>query len=739
VAKICSGGNKFTAYLSLLYKIINMPQQAQHISSFARVGEWLRLEIEAGPDSVPSTRGGRPWLTGALMCVTIFSLAIRVRMLHWQDNNVQITRSTTSLMGVFNRYRKETDRILAEGSIVFPREQPAPGDARMLAHPPGYSILMAGIKWASSRVYEGLWLIQILADGLSAILIFLLGSKLFRRRIGFIAGMLVAISPQLAYYCLLLTPDSLAVLPVLASMYLLVLAVKRPRPSLLIGAGALIGLSCWLGANAMGLVFFLALLVPVLFEPGKRIRYATALVGAALIVIAPITLRNWIAYHRVIPISIQAGLSLAEGIGDYDQEGKLGMPRSDQEARVKDAEWSGRPEYTSSLWFPDGIERDRVRLSRGLAVVRSRPVWFLGVMFRRVAFMLRYNDSGSYGWPQDSSVVGLVQPEPPFSQGLVYEPRQNAGPGTSRVLLYNGQVLDEAAAIPPGSMTAWSISPSDLLASGRLLASGARATVEEDRKTLVIVGDESNYDNQFASEPINVAPNTDYILVTRTAPLRTRMAIKVLSADMRIALSSASVAEAVTAAQTTKASKALAGDDATDRPAIELREVEIQMPFSSGPRSRLFVALSNNGQSLSPPPTLAIREFSLIALGPTGGRISRLPRLLIRVLQKALFTTSHMIPLLFIGVVLCALAQRFHTLLLISAVPFYYLAAQSVLHTEYRYVLGIHYFAFIAVAIALDCGFAFCNDLARWFTSALRLRRHEKRQDEALPQERVRD
>src|SRR5262249_20098483 len=152
----------------------------------------------------------------------------------------------------------------------------------------------------------------------------------------------VAISPQLAYYCLLLTPDSLAVLPLLASTYLLVLAVERPRTSLLIGAGALMGLSCWLGANAMGLAFFLALLVPLLFSAGRRIRYSGALVAGAIIVIAPITVRNFIAYHRLIPISIQAGLSLAEGIGDFDPDGKLGMPRSDQEARVKDVEWAGR-------------------------------------------------------------------------------------------------------------------------------------------------------------------------------------------------------------------------------------------------------------------------------------------------------------------------------------------------------------------------------------------------------------
>src|SRR5215831_12666533 len=283
-----------------------MPEAASGLSPLARFRKWLSLETVRSSDSTQKVRGRAISPSTVLICITIFGLAVGIRALHWQDSHVQITRSTTSLMGVFNRYRKEADRILAEGAVVFPRELPAPGDARMLAHPPGYSILMAGIKWASSRVYEGLWFVQIAADGLSAILIFLIASRLFRTRIAFIAAMMVAISPQLAYYCLLLTPDSLAVLPVLASTYLLVLAVERPKTSLLIGAGALIGLSCWLGANAMGLAFFLALLVPMLFQAGKRIRYSAALAGGALLVIAPITLRNWIAYHRFIPISIQA-------------------------------------------------------------------------------------------------------------------------------------------------------------------------------------------------------------------------------------------------------------------------------------------------------------------------------------------------------------------------------------------------------------------------------------------------
>jgi hypothetical protein len=37
------------------------------------------------------------------------------------------------------------------------------------------------------------------------------------------------------------------------------------------------------------------------------------------------------------------------------------------------------------------------------------------------------------------------------------------------------------------------------------------------------------------------------------------------------------------------------------------------------------------------------------------------------------------------------------------AVPAYYLVVHSVIHTEYRYILPIHYFLFSFVAVSLYC------------------------------------
>src|ERR1051325_5910109 len=75
----------------------------------------------------------------------VFLLAVGVRCLHWQDKHIEIGNAPFALSGVFTRYQKEARRILDEGRILFPREQNDSGDARILAHPPGYSLVVAAI------------------------------------------------------------------------------------------------------------------------------------------------------------------------------------------------------------------------------------------------------------------------------------------------------------------------------------------------------------------------------------------------------------------------------------------------------------------------------------------------------------------------------------------------------------------------------------------------------------------
>ena len=84
--------------------------------------------------------------------------------------------------------------------------------------------------------------------------------------------------------------------------------------------GFLIGLSCWLRANTLLLAPFLAILIIILLRR-RRVAscyYAAVLVGVTILVVAPITLRNLIVFKRFIPIQLGSGVTLIEGIADYD-------------------------------------------------------------------------------------------------------------------------------------------------------------------------------------------------------------------------------------------------------------------------------------------------------------------------------------------------------------------------------------------------------------------------------------
>ncbi len=156
-----------------------------------------------------------------------------------------------------------------------------------------------------------------------------------------------------------------------------------------LAAGALVGVSCWLRANALLLAPFMLLAVPLLFARGVRLRAGLALVAGALLAVAPLTIRNAVVHGRFIPVSLGAGQTLVEGIADYDPERRFGLPDTDVELTRMEAEEAGRPEYASSLFKPDGFERDRARTRRALRVIGAHPFWFAGVMARRAASMLR--------------------------------------------------------------------------------------------------------------------------------------------------------------------------------------------------------------------------------------------------------------------------------------------------------------------------------------------------------------
>ena len=652
----------------------------------ANASHWLAAKFDA-------SRG----LTYRRLITTgtaIFLLAVGVSLLHWQDSHEEIVGGKVSLRGVFERYRKEAQRIIEEGGVLFPRELPDPGNARMLAHPPGYSILLAGLYTLNDDIVRSLWFVQIAGAGAAAVLVFLIATRLLGWGTGLVSAILVALSPHLAYYSLILTPDSLAVLPLLCAIYLVIITLKHPRIINMVLAGSLIGLSCWLTANAMLLAPFLCVVLFFIFERSRRMILAAAILGSMMIVIAPLTIRNAIVFHRFVPLSIQAGLSLIEGIGDYDKEGRLGMPRSDREARQKDAEWNGRADYSPSLWYPDGIDRDHIRLSRGLAVIRSNPGWFMRVCLHRAAFMLSYNDSRAREFPFNTAQAPRVLAESTYGHPLEINNGSPAMGGTNpAVLVLNGATIPGKLALGNARQPLTSLSPEDLQATGTLISNGT-ALLADGGQTLQISGDNSAYGDEFSSAPIAVNRYTDYVLVVPVHSLNADMALKVTSSDRRKTLAIVAVANVER-----EASSAI--ESAVVEPSVARPPAAIQLPFASGDRTEVRLVVSNNAAA-SLAPAAQLGKADIFEMGATPYAWTRYPRAVAGRIQRN-FTTIIMRALICLGIAFLLLARRTPALVILLAVPVYYLSMQSLLHTEYRYILAIHYFMFVIAGAALVC------------------------------------
>jgi hypothetical protein len=155
--------------------------------------------------------------------------------------------------------------------------------------------------------------------------------------------------------------------------------------------GVMIGLSVWLRPNAMLLGPFLAVLLSVIsVRRWQTIKRVWIVALAPFLIIAPITIRNYMIFGEFVPISANTGIVLWEGIADGGGE-QFGAVNDDGKVAHQEAALYDDPRYAQSWATPDGIRRDRDRIKRSLNVIIRHPIWFAGVMLRRMGEMFKYS------------------------------------------------------------------------------------------------------------------------------------------------------------------------------------------------------------------------------------------------------------------------------------------------------------------------------------------------------------
>lgn len=541
------------------------------------------------------------------------------------------------------RYKEEAQLLLSGDLTSFLKGSKSEPDATILTHPPGYPILIAIIYKISGNTDRTLRLFQIAGDAVAAALVFLIAVRLIPRTAALLAALLAALAPQLSYRSLVILPDSLTALPLLAAVLLIMKAVEDRSIRKTILAGGLIGVSCWLRADSLLLPLFLGAMLTALLPRAELRRYVPALIGGTLIAIAPITIRNALVFRSFIPVSLGTGVILCEGIGDYDVEQRFGLPTTDVGTTVQEAQLAGRPDYAAELYRPDGIERERARVARALSVIGSNPAWFVGVMAQRILAMLEYEP------------VAIISAEPTVSHSV--------------------EITSDTPLV-------WSRSPDELLRESQMSGSARTSLTPEGEVALQLKTGDTASAIQLVTNAITVRRNFDYVLTVPVKIEQGRVSVIIRSVGRSQLLASAAL------------------PDSLERvPYTNAFVPTVQIPFVNRNDDQIQIVITD-AESPTSHVFLDIGRVQLNELGPASYLWTRYPRLLVKTVQKQ-FVTRYFLPLAILGVLLLAIHRQTIALVVVLTVPLYYLISHAPLHFEYRYILPVYFFWFILVGLSI--------------------------------------
>ncbi|HYR76923.1 MAG TPA: glycosyltransferase family 39 protein [Pyrinomonadaceae bacterium] len=337
-----------------------------------------------------------------LALLFIFALALSVRGLTANFLRAHLTDPGWFPFGIYSAFDRQAQDALDGRASFFRIDDPSRTDKAV--YPPGYPLWLAFIyELSGHRSPAVVQKVQWILDSFAVLLIVGIGATAFGWRIGLWAGGIAALWPLLASYGAVPLADAPTSWVVLGATWMLLLAVKRQSFRWALGAGTLVGVSCWLRANAMLLVFFwaLALLLLVRASWRRRALLSAGVVLAAMIVIAPVLVRNLFAFRAFVPTGLGAGTNLLEGIGETQRgASEFGAAANDIELIEQErAELKVPPDAPFDLYYPDGIRRDRERTRKALAIIIRHPFWYAGSVAGRMVGVMKYagEPSGIYG------------------------------------------------------------------------------------------------------------------------------------------------------------------------------------------------------------------------------------------------------------------------------------------------------------------------------------------------------
>lgn len=293
-------------------------------------------------ESVQPDRSG---IAHILAIVGLVALALVVRLLVWRWHELY------PLGGDEQEYLNQALTLLRTRQYVELR----------LMRPPLYAIFLAACIVAFDLLIQNLRLVQAVISALTVAPLYLLTLRLFGdRRVAIVAGLLAALNYTLAFTATELLTETLFLCGLTIIFALLSHSPSASRWTPLL-AGVCLGMLALLRSVAVPLLALGA--IWLILNAGRRA--AATFVLAAILVIAPWTLRNYLTYNALILIDTTGAENLWL---DNDPAGREAVKR--QLYALGD----------------DMAARQRLATERGIAVILTNPDHMAAKVWREARF-----------------------------------------------------------------------------------------------------------------------------------------------------------------------------------------------------------------------------------------------------------------------------------------------------------------------------------------------------------------
>ena len=303
-------------------------------------------------------------MRGRLLVAALVALALILRL------GLAVLHDPPPATGDAADYARHAASIADHGS--YPQSGIAPNGGPTAFRPPAYPLQLAAVYELLGRD-DGPRVVGALIGTLAVALLGLCALWLFGRREALAAMAIAAVFPPLIMVSVAQLSEGLFIALVLGALACALAARRDERTRWVVAAGALAGVAALTRTN--GLVILLPLLLAV---PRRRL----VLVAAALVVIAPWTIRSSTALDSFVPTTTQAGFTLAGAYND--------VARDDDRFP---AAW--RP---PTMYLPVGDDRDEAELERhfrseALDFAAGNPLYVPRVVFWATVRMLNLADT----------------------------------------------------------------------------------------------------------------------------------------------------------------------------------------------------------------------------------------------------------------------------------------------------------------------------------------------------------